>query len=215
MMAACAEMSRSTCAAMESLQPAISEITPQGLTIAGPVTAEDIGLDETDERLAGPLVVNLELHHEDSAITVAGTLEGTALRQCVRCLTDYEDPVNVMVYADYLQHTPPTGKPASTSARHDRKAKTRQEEPSAEETDEEDELYYYQGDHVDLTPMLREQIILSAPMQPLCREDCAGLCPTCGQNWNDRRCSCEPQPINNPFRVLRERQEKRRGDGGN
>lgn len=214
MMAACVEMTRNNCGVMESLHPAVSEITPQGLTIAGPATAEDIGLDETDERLAGPLAVHLELRHEDSAITVSGTMEGTALRQCVRCLTDYEDPINVMVYADYLPHTPSTGKSASSSASRDRKATARREEPTAEETDEQDELYYYQGDHVDLTSMLREQIILAAPMQPLCREDCAGLCPMCGQNLNDRRCACGPQPINNPFRVLRERQEKRRGDGG-
>ena len=56
--------------------------------------------------------------------------------------------------------------------------------------------------------MLREQVILAAPIQSLCHETCAGLCPRCGQNLNEGRCACASEPVNNPFRVLRERQEK-------
>ena len=40
--------------------------------------------------------------------------------------------------------------------------------------------------------MLREQVILDAPMQPLCREDCRGLCPQCGTNLNTDACACAP-----------------------
>lgn len=44
---------------------------------------------------------------------------------------------------------------------------------------------------VDLTDELRESIILELPMYPLCREDCKGVCQTCGKNLNEGDCSCE------------------------
>jgi uncharacterized protein len=45
---------------------------------------------------------------------------------------------------------------------------------------------------VDLTPELREAIILAFPSNPLCGEDCKGLCPRCGCNRNKEFCSCRP-----------------------
>ena len=43
---------------------------------------------------------------------------------------------------------------------------------------------------IDLADNLREEIILSYPLKPLCRKDCLGLCPNCGQNLNKRKCNC-------------------------
>lgn len=45
---------------------------------------------------------------------------------------------------------------------------------------------------VDLTPDIREEIVLSLPVKPLCKEDCKGLCPICGQDLNEKKCSCSP-----------------------
>ena len=47
------------------------------------------------------------------------------------------------------------------------------------------------GEQIDLTQMVRESIILELPLAPLCRADCAGICPVCGANRNDDPCSCE------------------------
>ena len=47
------------------------------------------------------------------------------------------------------------------------------------------------GEQIDLTLMVRESILLELPLAPLCRADCAGICPTCGENRNDHPCSCE------------------------
>ena len=199
---------------MDSLHPAVIDIPPQGLVISCDVTAEEIGLSEVDEKLASPLSVHLEVRQQENAITVAGTVEGAALRQCVRCLSEYEDSLYVTLYADYLRQATVVSKSGLPLKRVERRLKDRPQDPATEDADEQDEIYYYQGDHVDLTPMLREQIILAAPMQPLCREDCAGLCPKCGQNLNDRRCACEPETIKSPFRILRERREEGGRDGG-
>ena len=201
-------------AVMDSLHPAVVDITPQGLVISCDATAEELGLSEADERLAGPLSVNLEVRQQENAVTVAGTVEGAALRQCVRCLSDYEDPLYVTLYADYLRQAESASKSGLPLKHVARRSKERAQEAAMEDVDEQDEIYFYQGDHVDLTPMLREQIILVAPMQPLCREDCAGLCPKCGQNLNDRRCACGPETIKSPFRILGERREGGGRDGG-
>lgn len=49
--------------------------------------------------------------------------------------------------------------------------------------------------HLDLSEAVRQYEQAALPIQPVCREDCAGLCPVCGQNLNERRCDCEqPEP---------------------
>ena len=51
---------------------------------------------------------------------------------------------------------------------------------------------YYDGDRLDLGEVVREQVLLALPLKPLCREDCRGLCPRCGQNRNLGPCGCPP-----------------------
>jgi len=46
---------------------------------------------------------------------------------------------------------------------------------------------------LDEAALAREQFLLHVPMHPLCREDCKGLCPQCGKNWNKGPCSCHPE----------------------
>lgn len=48
-------------------------------------------------------------------------------------------------------------------------------------------------DFVDLTPNIREDIILELPQRALCQEGCRGLCPQCGKNWNEGPCQCRPK----------------------
>ena len=49
----------------------------------------------------------------------------------------------------------------------------------------------YSGKEIDLQPAVREQILLSVPPPPLCREDCKGLCPQCGKDLNEGECGCD------------------------
>lgn len=50
---------------------------------------------------------------------------------------------------------------------------------------------------LDTAPVVEEQVQLNLPAYPLCREDCAGLCPRCGKNWNAGPCDC-PAPAADP-----------------
>jgi uncharacterized protein len=60
-----------------------------------------------------------------------------------------------------------------------------------------DDLTWYEGEEIDLSPMLRERILLSLPTLPLCRESCQGLCSRCGADLNDGACGCPP-PAGDP-----------------
>ncbi len=56
----------------------------------------------------------------------------------------------------------------------------------------EGETLLLDGVTIDLEPVAREAILLELPLAPLCREDCAGLCPTCGVDRNEVSCDCAP-----------------------
>ncbi len=58
------------------------------------------------------------------------------------------------------------------------------------------------GDQLDLRPIARELVLLDAPATPLCRPDCAGLCPTCGANLNDGVCGCAAPPVDPRWAAL-------------
>ncbi len=57
-------------------------------------------------------------------------------------------------------------------------------------TDAEAEISYYEGEGLLLDDVVREQVLLAAPLKVTCREDCKGLCAHCGQNLNEGSCDC-------------------------
>jgi uncharacterized protein len=57
---------------------------------------------------------------------------------------------------------------------------------------EDGETYPIGGDHIDLEPLAREAFVLALPLAPVCRTDCAGLCPVCGADLNCGPCACPP-----------------------
>lgn len=67
-----------------------------------------------------------------------------------------------------------------------------------------DDVLPYDGEYIDLTETIRETLILSEPMQVLCRSTCAGLCPACGANLNEEHCSCPTDTIDPRLAVLEE-----------
>jgi uncharacterized protein len=58
------------------------------------------------------------------------------------------------------------------------------------------------GDQIDVAAMIRENILLDAPIAPLCRPDCAGLCPTCGIDLNTATCECVTAVIDPRWEAL-------------
>jgi uncharacterized protein len=191
---------------MGVLTPLVSDITATGLSLVGDVTAEELELAETDAILRGPVSVSLDLMKADDMIAVTGVLEGTVVRQCVRCLKEYDDAVAFSVHAAFARE----GKESKVGARQSKPGDPRKgrlgatkTEADVEAEDEGDDRYFYQGDHIELAPMLREHIILASPMQPRCRENCVGLCARCGKDLNEGPCQCPAEAPSTAIRVIR------------
>ena len=185
-------------ATMDLLTPLLADITVDGLSLVGDVTAEELGLTEEDAVVRGPLAVSLDLTNVEGLVAVTGVLEGTIVRECVRCLKEYEDPLAFSVRAAFI----PEPKSAPRHPKRVDPRKARAEVVEAEQEEEPDDQYHYQGNQLELAPMLREHVILSVPMQPLCSDDCLGLCARCGKNLNEGPGQCAAEPPIPTFRVV-------------
>jgi len=109
-------------------------------------------------------------------IRIAGGLETRVQLACARCLEPIAQDISRKFDLLYRPQGSDAGK----------------EEMSV--TAAEAEIGYYQGPGLLLEDLLREQVLLAVPLKAICREDCKGLCPHCGQNLNQRQCACtEPQ----------------------
>ncbi|MBH0200810.1 MAG: DUF177 domain-containing protein [Nitrospira sp.] len=195
---------------MDVLTPKIADITAEGISLSGDLTGEELGLTDADVSIRGPLAVGLDLRAVDRTICVTGVVEGTAIRQCVRCLKEFDESMAFSIHVAYEREV----KVAPTAAKRIDPRK-RKETPALEAEPEEpnDDLYYYVGDHLELAPMLREQLILASPMHPLCSDECLGLCPRCGKDLNDGPCRCGEEQTGSPFQVLRTMKAKLRDPG--
>jgi uncharacterized protein len=69
-------------------------------------------------------------------------------------------------------------------------------------TADETEIGYYQESGLSLEDVVREQVLLSLPSRTLCTADCKGLCPRCGQNLNQAKCSCDEAPADPRWNAL-------------
>jgi uncharacterized protein len=184
---------------MSLLTPKIAEITAEGISLSGDLTGDELGLTDAGVSVRGALAVGLDLRAVERTVCVTGVVEGTAIRQCVRCLKEFDDPMAFSVRVAYEREM----KAAVPSARREDSRKKKTETVEVEPEEQNDDLYYYTGDHLDLAPMLREQVILASPMHPLCREECLGLCARCGNDLNEGPCHCTIEEVNNPFQALR------------
>lgn len=116
-----------------------------------------------DVELAGPLNGTLRLQRTNRGILVNGSLEADLRRTCARCLEPFVEPARIGVSEEFL----PSVDPDSGSFLP---------EPDAAEAARLIDAHH----EIDLAPVLREEFALTEPMHPLCRPDCAGLCPDCG-----------------------------------
>jgi uncharacterized protein len=69
---------------------------------------------------------------------------------------------------------------------------------------EDDQVYSFKGDVIDLYDCFREQILLAFPMSYVCRPNCKGFCAICGQNLNQRSCNCKINTYNPQFEKLKD-----------
>jgi uncharacterized protein len=111
--------------------------------------------------------------HTAGEVRIQGRFSVEMAAACDRCLERTRYPLEAGFDLYY--------RPAETIAR--------EEEVGIDEA--ESEIGFYTGDGIELEDVLREQVLLALPMQRICREDCKGICPACGQNRNHAACNCK------------------------
>ncbi|MGA2168501.1 MAG: DUF177 domain-containing protein [Terracidiphilus sp.] len=117
-------------------------------------------------------------------IRLKGRFQGNFQVPCARCV----EPVEIPLEADFDLIFRP--------------ARADSEAPERSITAPETEIGYYQKDSLLLEDVLREQVLLSLPVRTLCKPDCKGLCPRCGENRNSQACSCEEGPSDPRWEAL-------------
>lgn len=124
-------------------------------------------------RAEADLAVHVTYYRAGLDVIVEGTADGTVAATCGRCLEEY--PLGVEVPFRVIL------------------APRVEEDTTGGEVDAEDlGLAFFEGDAVDLTAIVHEQLLLAVPTSRLCRASCRGLCPSCGANLNESSCACEP-----------------------
>ena len=139
----------------------------------------DLGSCSLDDDLSVRAISGqLNLVHTTEGVWVTGSLAVDTDLECVRCL----DPIveTIQVELDERFRLPQVT------------------------VSEGDQVYPIDADnHLNLRPVLRELVIVSTPMHVVCRRDCLGLCPECGQNLNQGACDCQPDDIDPRMAVLK------------
>ena len=127
---------------------------------------------EAGYRVTRPLQISTVHLRSGDELLFSGTIQGELIGQCARCAEEYPLPLT-RAFSVIL-------KPQRTLDRE------------LELNHDELEASFYSGELIDLSALAREQTLLALPSQPLCREDCRGLCAQCGVNLNLESCTCQP-----------------------
>jgi uncharacterized protein len=157
----------------------IPRIPPEGLDVDEALDRASLHLEgEADVvlRPGGRVTCHVDLV-DGGTIHVRGRLVGSLDAECARCLESYPLGVGQELDLFYLPRA---------------KGEPQEQAEEVELSDHEVVVGYYDGEQLDLGEAMREQIVLGLPLKPLCREDCRGRCPSCGQDRNTKTCACPP-----------------------
>lgn len=169
---------------MQNFHVSINDIPPEGLSInlddpqvwEGPIAEFHM-----ECRAVTPLQAQVFLLPAESGCLVRGTLKGVIALPCDRCT---EDALITLDNSFETFECLPEGIPLQ----EDDKEKGGDDEDAP---DEASHIYMEKNvPMLDLAALCWEEFALSLPVKPLCREDCKGLCPTCGANLNEGSCGC-------------------------
>jgi uncharacterized protein len=151
-----------------------------------------------DDPDAGSAHAEVDLYVEGENVFARGRLRGAFTVACSRCVGPAEIDLDEDLAVTFL---PRAQLPEEVD--EDAADGPEGEEP-AEFAEDDVDVFPYEGEAVDLEPLLRERLILAVPFAPLCREGCKGLCPTCGTDRNQASCGCDARPVDPRLAALKD-----------
>lgn len=156
----------------EPVGAARSATVVAGLYHLTPELAQEMADDAAEPILTGLI----RLMRTGNDVLVTGQLNAALALPCARCL----EPVDVALDIELAEVFTPTLDIVTGQV---------------VVPEEEDEALWIDEHHqLDLTEVLRQDVLVGLPMHPLCQDACRGLCASCGQNLNEGICDCKPEP---------------------
>lgn len=155
---------------------------PVGVTQHHRLDEQSVAEDDTQaERVWGQVT----LVHLNDGIWVRGDLQAKVRCTCSRCLQAYSTTLRFHIEETYYPTLDiSTGVEVSL--------------PEDAETDATIDDHHI----LDISEVVRQDIILATPMKPLCKTDCAGICPQCGADLNESSCACPKEPVDRRWASL-------------
>ena len=134
----------------------------ENCTFSFAVAPESLDLGDDAGHFRGEICVDGTVMNTGSVLRVTGTLHACRSYVCDRCLVEGEREITLDFSEDYAK-TP----------------------------GETDEAEIYDGESIILDDLVRDTLLVAEPLRELCKSDCKGLCPVCGQNLNEGQCDCD------------------------
>jgi len=117
-----------------------------------------------------PVRGKVKLLKTDKSILVKGDIETKVKLVCSRCLETFELPLSFHIEEEFFPKV---------------------DINTGEFIYKGEEFFIDEANILDLSEVIRQYIILSIPLSPVCSESCKGLCPVCGTNLNEKECGCD------------------------
>lgn len=117
------------------------------------------------------IYLSMNLRKDKKNILAKGRMTGVVILECSRCLEHYPHSIEMDIEVRFLPRKNLTGKGLFDLA------------------DPDLNVSYYDHDIIDIDDHIRENLLLSIPIKPLCKKSCQGLCQWCGKNLNDEKCN--------------------------
>ena len=155
----------------------VHNIPPEGLELNLKVNPYELDLEDLDSSLNEPVQFRGNLKKSEAGCLVHGSLQGSWILTCGRCLKSYTLPVNESFKLFFVfQCSEPDDNVVAL-------------DPGDLDT------YEISDDLIDMNLVIREQMILQIPIKPICSDSCQGLCASCGQDLNAGKCECKHESI--------------------
>lgn len=159
----------------------------QLLELCVDVDSQQCDLPSDIGKFTAPIHLDAYVRKVKEKITIEGRISTHIEMICSRCLEPHDEYIDDTFEVIYC--------------------------PKPDELEEADEIElnetdlsvsYYEGETIAVSELLREQLLLLLPIKPLCKADCAGLCPSCGKDLNEGPCTCAIDNIDPRLAVLRQ-----------
>ena len=173
----------------------VDELSDAGLLLdlEEPLTAFPVLVEIAESgscQFIGPVTIRAKVFRVHEMVEVEGQATVSAIFTCSSCLKEFEQSISSDFVLTYCRELP--------------QVEIEDDEEGAELSAEDMGLILFDGQEIDLSESIQEQLVMALPSRPVCDEKCKGLCPQCGVDLNLASCDCGPQDINLKMAALKD-----------